>query len=125
MFKKPGISAERCLWALREADGSVARAMELLHQRGTVTAAPEYGTALTKELAKIPGFAEGYEAAKRQQIFGRQLRELREDSGLSQARLAKLSGIDQYAISRFEAGKCTISIEMLERIVHVLGGSPR
>lgn len=124
LFRQTGAPVERCQWALVKAEGSIERALEFLRQCGDAKAAPEYGTELTRELGTIPGFAEGYEAAQRQQVFGLQLRELREARGLSQTRLAELSGVDQGDISRFEAGKWGkrgISFDMLERILPVLG----
>ncbi len=79
---------------------------------------------LTRALASRPGFAEGYEAAQRQQRFGALLRTLREEQGLSQTALAERAGVDQGDISRFEAGKWGkrgVSFEMLDRILPVLG----
>ena len=124
LFLQTGAPKERCQWALVRAEGNIERAVELLRQHGDVKAAPNYRTDFTRELGKVPGFAEGYEEAQRQQIFGRQLRELREARGLTQQRLAELSKVDQGDISRFEAGKWGkrgISFEMLERILPVLG----
>ena len=112
----------RCRWALVKAEGDVDQALALLRQAGEL--APGYASDLSRELGAFPGFAEGYEAAQRQRVLGRQLRELREARGLSQARLAELAGVDQGDVSRFEAGKWGkrgISFEMLERILPVLG----
>jgi predicted XRE-type DNA-binding protein len=114
----------RCKWALKESGGDVDKAVELLRQSGDIPAGPAYGTDLTRALGTVPGFAEGYESAQRQQLFGKQLRELREAKGLSQAQLAELSSVDQGDISRFESGKWGkrgISYEMLDRILPVLG----
>lgn len=50
------------------------------------------------------------------------LREVRESKGLSQARLAKLSGVAQPTISRLEAGKLgTINLKHLEKLARALG----
>ena len=50
------------------------------------------------------------------------LRELREARGLSQARLAKLSGVPQPTISRLEAGRLgTVNLKNLEKLARVLG----
>lgn len=117
-------SLVRCKWALTEAGGDIDKALQLLREGGKVKTAPAYSTELTQALGTLPGFAEGYEAAQRQQALGRRLRELREARGLSQFRLAELANVDQGDISRFEAGKWGkrgISFEMLERILPVLG----
>lgn len=125
VLMETGSSAERCPEELREAHSSVARASEMLHQCRKVKEAPDYGTTFTRALGKFRGFAEGYDAAKLQQIFGRRLRKLREARGLSQAQLAELSGIDRGDISRFEAGKFNISFEALERILALTDRSNR
>ena len=50
------------------------------------------------------------------------LREVRESKGLSQARLAKLSGVSQSYISRVEAGLLgTINLKHLEKLARALG----
>jgi transcriptional regulator with XRE-family HTH domain len=50
------------------------------------------------------------------------LKELREARGLSQARLAKLSGVAQPTISRLEAGLLgTINLKNLEKLARALG----
>lgn len=79
---------------------------------------------LTKTLKDTPGFAAGYEQARRHQAFGAQLRACREARGMSQRALAEAAGLDQGDISRFEAGKWGkrgLSFEKLERILPVLG----
>lgn len=115
----------RCRWALTAAGGDIDKALQLLREGGDAKRGPAaYSTELTQALGGFPGFAEGYEAAQRQQALGRRLRELREARGLSQSRLAELASVDQGDISRFEAGKWGkrgISFEMLERILPVLG----
>lgn len=81
-------------------------------------------TELTQTMMRMPGFADGYELARRHQEFGEKLRRFREERGLSQSALAERAGVDQGDISRFEAGKWGkrgISFEMLERILPILG----
>lgn len=114
----------RCKWALTAAGGDIDKALQLLREGRDARTGPAYSTELTQALGSFPGFAEGYEAAQRQQALGRRLRELREARGLSQSRLAELASVDQGDLSRFEAGKWGkrgISFEMLERILPVLG----
>lgn len=84
----------------------------------------EKQTDMTQAMMAAPGFAQGYEQARRHQAFGARLRLLREERGLSQSALAERAGVDQGDISRFEAGKWGkrgISFEMLEKILPLLG----
>ena len=56
------------------------------------------------------------------QRISRALKRLREDKGLSQAALAKLSGVAQGYISQMEAGeKKNPGIETLKKIARALG----
>ncbi len=52
--------------------------------------------------------------------FGRRLRELRLEKGLSQEKLANLSEIDRTYIPGIENGKRNVSIKILERLSKVL-----
>jgi len=126
LSERTGTTFFRSRRALQAAGGDMARAVQLLsevkEQRSTRT--PQYGTELTRALGAVPGFAHGYPEASRQLEFGRQLRVLREERGLSQMELAEQAHVDQGDISRFESGKWGkrgISFEMLERILPVLG----
>lgn len=50
------------------------------------------------------------------------LREVREAQGLSQARLARQSGVAQSYISRLEAGRLgTVNLKHLEKLARALG----
>lgn len=51
---------------------------------------------------------------------GEQIREIREEAGLTQDELAKRMSISQQIISRVENGRENISLETLERIAHAL-----
>ncbi|MFG2364266.1 helix-turn-helix domain-containing protein [Streptomyces mirabilis] len=51
-----------------------------------------------------------------EKTLGRAVRNLRDESGMTQIRLAELSGMTQAAISRLEHGKCMPTFPLLERI---------
>lgn len=54
------------------------------------------------------------------------LHALRERRGLSQAELARRSGVSQATISRIEAGKTRgVDLDTLDRLARALGVSPR
>jgi len=53
--------------------------------------------------------------------FGKRLRELREDKGMSQETLAHEAGLDRTYISGVERGKRNISLENIERLALALG----
>ncbi len=57
-------------------------------------------------------------AAKLAFELGEQVRGMREERGWSQCELAKLTGMTQPAIARFEAGGTTPTLPILERIAH-------
>ncbi len=59
-----------------------------------------------------------YAAAKLAFELGEQVRGLREERGWSQRDLAKLTGMTQPAIARFEAGGTTPTLPILERIAN-------
>ena len=59
-----------------------------------------------------------YAAAKVAFELGEQVRGLREDRGWSQRDLAKLTGMTQPAIARFEAGGTMPTLPILERIAN-------
>lgn len=52
--------------------------------------------------------------------IGSQLREIRKSCGLSQEDVAEQCGIQQTTISKIEAGRFSVSIDMLSRITSVL-----
>lgn len=67
-----------------------------------------------------PGAAEAYEAARLAYELGKEVREIREQRGWTQARLAEASGMTQSAVARFEAGGTVPTIPVLERLAHAL-----
>jgi len=67
-----------------------------------------------------PGAEEAYDAARIAFELGRSVREIREQRGWSQARLAEAAGMTQPAVARFEAGGTVPTIPVLERLAHAL-----
>ncbi len=57
--------------------------------------------------------------------FGKRLREVREEAGISQERLAELATLHRTYVSSVERGKRNISIENIERLAVALGVSMR
>jgi len=55
--------------------------------------------------------------------IGQRIAELRETKGLTQGELAAATGYLQTNISRIEKGKVNVSLDILARIIEVLGGS--
>jgi transcriptional regulator with XRE-family HTH domain len=53
--------------------------------------------------------------------FGLRLREVREQVGISQEKLAELAGLHRTYVSSVERGKRNISIENIERLSRALG----
>jgi ribosome-binding protein aMBF1 (putative translation factor) len=68
-----------------------------------------------------PGADEAYEAARLAFELGKAVRELREERGWTQMRLAEAASMTQPAIARFEAGGTVPTIPVLERLAHALG----
>jgi len=68
-----------------------------------------------------PEAAAAYEAARIRYELGRKVRERREELGITQTRLAELTGLKQPAVARFEAGGTMPTIPMLERLAGALG----
>jgi transcriptional regulator with XRE-family HTH domain len=68
-----------------------------------------------------PGAQEAYDAARLAFALGRQVRELREQRGWSQTRLARATAMTQPAVARFEAGGTVPTLPVLERLAHALG----
>jgi ribosome-binding protein aMBF1 (putative translation factor) len=66
------------------------------------------------------GAAEAYEAARIAHDLGRSVRNLREQRGWSQARLAAAAGMTQSAVARFEAGGTVPTLPILERLARAL-----
>lgn len=57
--------------------------------------------------------------------FGKRLREVREEAGISQEKLAELSSLHRTYVSSVERGKRNISIENIERLALALGVTMR
>lgn len=57
--------------------------------------------------------------------FGNRLREVREEAGISQEKLAELSTLHRTYVSSVERGKRNISIENIERLALALGVAMR
>jgi ribosome-binding protein aMBF1 (putative translation factor) len=77
-------------------------------------------TELRERRLAEPGAAEAYEAARLAFELGRAVRELREQRGWSQTRLARAAGMTQSAMARFEAGGTVPTLTVLERIASAL-----
>ena len=56
--------------------------------------------------------------------LGRTLRHLRESAGLSQAELARRSGVGKSQLSKYESGKELPKLETLARLLEALGIEP-
>src|SRR4051812_34449710 len=63
----------------------------------------------------------GFARAERAYTLGRQVRELRQERGLSQAALARSAHTTQAGIARIEAGDVLATIGLLDRISRTLG----
>jgi ribosome-binding protein aMBF1 (putative translation factor) len=68
-----------------------------------------------------PGAGEAYEAARLAFELGKAVRELREDRGWTQTRLAEAASMTQSAVARFETGGTVPTLPVLERLAHALG----
>ena len=55
------------------------------------------------------------------QIIGQRIAQLRAEAGMSQARLAELTGMAQPHIARIEAGRYSVGIDILGKIAAALG----
>jgi len=53
--------------------------------------------------------------------IGKRIAELRSEKGLSQAKLAELSGVGYYHIARIEKGYYSVGIDVLAKIAGALG----
>jgi ribosome-binding protein aMBF1 (putative translation factor) len=67
-----------------------------------------------------PGAAEAYDAARLAFDLGRAVRDLREQRGWSQTRLAQAAGMTRSTVARFEAGGPVPTLAVLERIAWAL-----
>jgi ribosome-binding protein aMBF1 (putative translation factor) len=108
----------------------VARARRALHKcvaaghtadEGMKTVA-EHGSwaKLRSRRMHEPGADEAYESARMAYELGREVREMREGRGWSQAELARAAGMTQSAVARFEAGGTVPTIPVLHRLARAL-----
>ncbi len=65
------------------------------------------------------------QAAHSARRIGQRLRELRQESGLTQEAIARATGIARVTISRLEKGLVQPTFEMLTRLLAALGKQPR
>lgn len=67
-----------------------------------------------------PGAEQAYDAARRAFELGAAVRQMREERGWTQTRLAEAAGMTQSALARFEAGGTVPTLALLERIAQAL-----
>ncbi len=77
---------------------------------------------IDEQIKKNPQFAEELAEAEREVAIAVQLAKLREQRGLSQTDLAKLTGMKQPQIARLESGAHLPALSTLLRLLGVLGG---
>ena len=51
--------------------------------------------------------------------IGKRIAEIRKETGISQAKLAEMSGLDQGHIARIELGKYNVGIDTISKIAEV------
>ena len=59
--------------------------------------------------------------ARASSFWGREIARIRHDQRMSQRRLARLAGVDRSCLLRFENGESRGNIDLLERLLAVLG----
>ncbi|MEU6412125.1 helix-turn-helix transcriptional regulator [Microbispora sp. NPDC046933] len=67
-----------------------------------------------------PGAVEAYEAARLAFALGKTVRAMRETRGWSQSDLARIAGMTQSAVARFEAGGTVPTLPVIERLASAL-----
>ncbi|TQS25383.1 helix-turn-helix domain-containing protein [Microbispora sp. KK1-11] len=67
-----------------------------------------------------PGAVEAYEAARLAYELGKTIRAMRETRGWSQSDLARIAGMTQSAVARFEAGGTVPTLPVIERLANAL-----
>jgi ribosome-binding protein aMBF1 (putative translation factor) len=77
-------------------------------------------SALRTRRAAAPGAADAYTAARLAFELGREVRQLREDRGWSQAKLAQTAAMTQSALARLETGAMMPSLLDLVRVARSL-----
>lgn len=60
------------------------------------------------------------ETMQPRQVIGRRVAQLRVDAGMTQERLAELTGMRQAHIARIEAGRYSVGIDILAKIASAL-----
>ena len=73
-----------------------------------------------RERMAEPGAEQAYDAARRAFELGAAVRQMREQRGWTQTRLAEAAGMTQSALARFEAGGTVPTLALLERIARAL-----
>lgn len=76
---------------------------------------------LRAERAQEPGFDEAYRRARLALAFGRAMREVREERGVTQTELAQRIGSTQPVIARLEAGGVDPKLSTMRRVFEQLG----
>lgn len=61
------------------------------------------------------------ETMQPRQVIGRRVAQLRVEAGMTQERLAELTGMRQAHIARIEAGRYSVGIDILAKIANALG----
>ena len=64
-------------------------------------------------------------SAKRLKAFGRKVREIRKEQGLSQEALAARAGLDRSYMGHIERGEKNVTLTKMYQIADALGVSPR
>ena len=107
-------------------DGSAIVAIELAEDAATVELGLESGAQITLRASHVAP-RDGHHSNGNGTIpidgarLGRRLRELRLEAGLTQAELARRTGIHRPNIARVEAGRHTPSLETLARLATAIG----
>ncbi len=74
-----------------------------------------------EESMKDPAFREEWEKLQPEMAAVLAIVKAREEMGITQEKLAELTGIDQAVISKLETGKRKPTLKMLQRLAHGLG----
>lgn len=74
-----------------------------------------------RERMQEPGAEQVYDATRRAFELGAAVRQMREDRGWTQTRLAEAAGMTQSALARFEVGGTVPTLALLERIAQAFG----
>ncbi|MFD3998225.1 helix-turn-helix domain-containing protein [Streptomyces sp. NPDC058548] len=75
---------------------------------------------LREETLAQPEARASYEATRVRFELGRAVRERREELGMTQTQLARVAGLQQPAVARFEAGGTMPTLPLLERLAVAL-----